>query len=202
MATPTIRRRVTTSSRGSTGVKPRTVGSEIGKFSFMAGVLVLNATFEPLAVVPIRRAICLMLADKVELLHASGRRVRSERLALDEPSVVRLSRYVHVPYPKHRSPNRRGVLVRDGGMCQYCGAAGETIDHVLPRSRGGRHTWDNVVAACRRCNGTKRDRLLADTTMRLARVPGPPPPSTWIEVAVGPVPIAWAPYPSPERRSA
>ncbi|MEM7141480.1 MAG: HNH endonuclease [Actinomycetota bacterium] len=168
----------------------------------MAGVLVLNATFEPLAVVPIRRAICLMLAEKVELLHGSGRRVRSERLALDEPSVVRLSRYVHVPYPKHRAPNRRGVLARDDHTCQYCGATAETVDHVMPRSKGGRHTWDNVVAACRRCNGSKRDRLLAETTMRLARAPGPPPPSTWIEVAVGTVPNAWAPYLAPERRSA
>lgn len=168
----------------------------------MAGVLVLNATFEPLAVVPIRRAICLMLSDKVELLHGSGRRVRSERLALDEPSVVRLSRYVHVPYPKHRSPNRRGVLARDGYACQYCGSGAETVDHVVPRSRGGRHTWDNVVAACRRCNGGKRDRLLGETAMRLARQPGPPPPSTWIEVAAGSVPRIWTPYLTPGRRSA
>ncbi|MDG2027375.1 MAG: HNH endonuclease [Acidimicrobiales bacterium] len=168
----------------------------------MTGVLVLNATFEPLAVVPTRRAICLMLAEKVELLHGSGRRVRSERLALDEPSVVRLSRYVHVPYPKHRAPNRRGVLARDHHTCQYCGSNAETVDHVVPRSRGGRHTWDNVVAACRRCNGGKRDRLLGETTMRLARAPGPPPASTWIEVAVGTVPSAWTPYLAPERRSA
>ena len=167
----------------------------------MAGVLVLNATFEPLAVVPTRRAICLMLADKVELLHGSGRQVRSERLALPEPSVVRLSRYVHVPYPKHRSPNRRGVLARDAHQCQYCGGGAETVDHVVPRSRGGRHTWENVVAACRRCNGGKRDRLLAETTMRLARVPGPPPPSTWIEVAAGSVPGTWVPYLAPRERA-
>ena len=168
----------------------------------MAGVLVLNATFEPLAVVPTRRAICLMLSDKVELLHGSGRRVRSERLALDEPSVVRHSRYVHVPYPKHRSPSRRGVLARDDHTCQYCGVSAETVDHVVPRSRGGRHAWDNVVAACRRCNGGKRDRLLGETTMRLARSPGPPPPSTWIEVAAGSVPTIWTPYLTADRRSA
>jgi 5-methylcytosine-specific restriction endonuclease McrA len=168
----------------------------------MAGVLVLNATFEPLAVVPTRRAICLMLAEKVELLHGSGRLVRSERLALDEPSVVRLARYVHVPYPTQRSPNRRGVLARDGHTCQYCGIAAETVDHVVPRSRGGRHTWDNVVAACRRCNGGKRDRLLGETTMRLASVPGPPSPGMWIEVAAGSVPGTWERYLSPGRRSA
>lgn len=168
----------------------------------MAGVLVLNATFEPLAVVPTRRAICLILAQKVEMLEGSGRQVRSERLALDEPSVVRLSRYVHVPYPKHRSPNRRGVLARDAHTCQYCGGMAETIDHVVPRSRGGDHAWDNVVAACRRCNGAKRDRLVGETTMRLARVPGPPPPSTWIEVAAGSVPHTWTPYLTADRRSA
>jgi 5-methylcytosine-specific restriction endonuclease McrA len=168
----------------------------------MAGVLVLNATFEPLAVVPTRRAICLMLAEKVELIHASGRLVRSERLALDEPSVVRLARYVQVPYPRHRAPNRRGVLTRDAHVCQYCGAVAETIDHVVPRSRGGGHTWDNVVAACCRCNSSKRDRLLAETTMRLVRVPGPPPASTWIEVAAGSVPGCWTPYLTPDRRSA
>ena len=140
----------------------------------MAGVLVLNATFEPLAVVPVRRAVCLMLADKVELLHASGRLVRSERLALAEPSVVRLSRYVKVPYARHRSPNRHGIFARDHHRCQYCGARAETVDHVVPRSRGGCHVWENVVAACRLCNADKRDRLLAETSMRLRRPPGPP----------------------------
>lgn len=143
-----------------------------------------------------------MLAEKVELLHGSGRQVRSERLALDEPSVVRLSRYVHVPHPRHRSPNRRGVFARDSHRCQYCSAVAETVDHVVPRSRGGAHTWDNVVAACRRCNGVKRDRLLAQTTMRLIRAPGPPPASTWIEVAVGSIPSSWTPYLIDQRRSA
>ncbi len=168
----------------------------------MAGVLVLNATFEPLAVVPIRRAVCLILAEKVELIHASGRLVRSERLALDEPSVVRLCRYVNVPYPRHRAPNRRGVFARDCHRCQYCDDHAETVDHVVPRSRGGAHTWDNVVAACRRCNGVKRDRLLTETTMRLSRSPEPPPASTWIEVAAGSIPATWTPYLIDRRRSA
>ena len=168
----------------------------------MAGVLVLNATFEPLSVVTIRRAVCLILDEKVELVHGSGRPVRSECLRLDEPSVVRLARYVHVPHVRHRAPNRRGVLVRDAHTCQYCGSGAETVDHVVPRSRGGGHTWDNVVAACRRCNGVKRDRLLVETTMRLARAPGLPAPSTWIEVAAGSVPSDWAPYLAPGRRSA
>lgn len=168
----------------------------------MAGVLVLNATFEPLAVVSIRRAICLLLSEKVELVTASGRVVRSESLRLDEPSVVRLGRYVSVPYQRHRSPSRRGVFARDRHRCQYCDAAAETLDHVVPRSRGGRHTWDNVVAACGRCNTVKRDRLLHDTPMRLARRPGPPPASTWIEVAAGYIPDLWEPFLVDRRRSA
>lgn len=168
----------------------------------MAGVLVLNATFEPLAVVTTRRAVCLVLAEKVETLHATGRRFRSERLAIDEPSVVRLARYVTTPYQRNRSPNRRGVFARDRHSCQYCAGPAETVDHVVPRSRGGRHTWDNVVAACRRCNAGKRDRLIGETTMRLAALPGPPPPSTWIEVAVGTVPETWTPYLAGRRRSA
>ena len=168
----------------------------------MAGVLVLNATFEPLAVVSTRRAVCLVLSDKVETLHSTGRRFRSERLAIEEPSVVRLARFVKVPYQRHRAPSRRGVFARDRHRCQYCAAPAETVDHVVPRSRGGRHTWDNVVAACRRCNTGKRDRMLGETTMRLGSRPGLPPPSTWIEVAAGTVPAAWTPYLRDRRRSA
>ncbi len=168
----------------------------------MAGVLVLNATFEPLAVVSIRRAICLLLGEKVELVRSSGRKVRSERLSLDEPSVVRLGRYVSVPYQRNRAPSRRGIFARDRHRCQYCDGAAETLDHVVPRSRGGGHTWDNLVAACRRCNAAKRDRLLPDTPMRLAGRPGPPPPSVWIEVAAGTIPESWEPFLVDKRRSA
>ena len=117
------------------------------------------------------------------------------------PRLLVLQVYNRVPAGRVRF-SRRNIFVRDEHTCQYCGSNAETVDHVVPRSRGGRHTWDNVVAACRRCNGGKRDRLLGETTMRLARAPGPPPASTWIEVAVGTVPSAWTPYLAPERRSA
>ncbi len=160
----------------------------------MSGVLVLNATFEPLAVVSARRAVCLVLAKKVETLHLDGRAFRSERRAVDVPSVVRLSHYVKVPRPRHRSPNRRAVFLRDRESCQYCGARAETVDHVVPRSRGGKHAWDNVVAACRRCNSKKRDRLPSESGMLLVRRPQPPLPSAWVEMAAGAVPEVWAPY--------
>lgn len=160
----------------------------------MSGVLVLNATFEPLAVVSARRAVCLVLDDKVETLHTDGRAFRSERCSVDVPSVVRLSQYVNVPRPRRRAPNRRAVFARDSDRCQYCGGRAETMDHVVPRSRGGQHTWENVVAACRRCNAKKRDRLPSESGMRLRRRPGPPAPSSWVEVAVGRVPAVWTPY--------
>lgn len=154
----------------------------------------LNATFEPLAVVSVRRAVCLMIGEKVELLLATGRPIRSERLTVAEPSVVRLDRYVSVPYHRHRSPSRRGVFARDFHSCQYCGDAADTVDHVRPRSRGGEHSWNNVVAACRRCNGQKRDRLLHETSMRLRCPPGFPADAAWVEVAAGRVPETWWPY--------
>lgn len=160
----------------------------------MASVLVLNATFEPLAVVSARRAVCLVLAQKVEMVHPSGLAFRSERWVVDVPSVVRLNRFVKVPRRQHRSPSRKAVFVRDGDSCQYCGGRPETMDHVIPRSRGGLHTWDNVVAACRRCNAKKRDRLPKETGMLLRRRPRTPSPFDWVTVTVGSVPDVWMPY--------
>jgi 5-methylcytosine-specific restriction endonuclease McrA len=93
--------------------------------------------------------------------------------------------------------------VRDRHRCQYCDASAETLDHVTPRSRGGTHSWENVVAACLRCNAVKRDRLLSETTMRLRRMPTAPPPSAWVEVVVGSIPSSWEPYlRNRQRRSA
>ena len=160
----------------------------------MARVLVLNASFEPLNVVSERRAVCLVLALKVEILHPAGRVFRSDRLVVEVPSVVRLSRYVKVPRHRHRSLSRRAVFVRDGHSCQYCGNRAETMDHVVPRSRGGTHTWENVVAACRLCNARKRDRLPGETGMLLLRRPGYPSSTDWVAAAAGVVPEVWMPY--------
>jgi 5-methylcytosine-specific restriction endonuclease McrA len=160
----------------------------------MSRALVLNASYQPLSVVPGRRAAILVLADKAELVHESGDLLRSERLSIALPSVVRLRHFVRVPF-RHRAPlNRRGVFARDGHRCQYCGAAADSIDHVVPRSRGGLHTWENVVAACRGCNVRKRDRLVEETSMVLRRRPLPPRELTWVAAAVGTVPEHWHPY--------
>lgn len=168
----------------------------------MSGALVLNATYEPLSIVPSRRAAVLVLAERAELLHDTGRVLRSERLELPIPSVIRLRSFVKVPF-RHRAPlNRRGIFARDGHRCQYCDGPAESIDHVIPRSKGGEHVWENVVAACRPCNVRKGDRLLGATSMRLRRAPAAPRETTWVAVALGAVPEHWEPYLEPVTRSA
>jgi len=136
--------------------------------------LVLNATFEPLGIVSSRRAVLLVLDTKAELIHTTERVFRAERVSVPEPSVVRLVRYVKVPYNYRVAVNRRTVFARDGAKCQYCGASAENLDHVIPRSKGGPHSWENVVAACRPCNTRKEDRLPHEAGMVLRSTPVAP----------------------------
>jgi 5-methylcytosine-specific restriction endonuclease McrA len=163
----------------------------------MSRALVLNATYEPLCVVPSRRALMLVLDEKAEVITAGDGCFRSATQLWPEPSIVRLAYYVKVPYQARVALNRRAVFVRDGHRCQYCNAPAENIDHVIPRSRGGTHTWENVVAACRPCNARKMDRLLHETNMRLRRTPRAPRERIWILAAVGTVRPDWEPYLSP-----
>ncbi|MBC3763081.1 HNH endonuclease [Quadrisphaera oryzae] len=120
--------------------------------------LVLNAGYEPLAVVPLRRALVLVLAGKANVVVADEVPVASTRATLPRPAVIVLNRYVRVPFGRAVPVSRRGVLRRDGHRCAYCSRPATTVDHVLPRSRGGRDTWENLVACCLRCNGVKGDR--------------------------------------------
>lgn len=168
----------------------------------MSGALVLNATYEPLCVVPSRRAAVLVLAERADILHATGQALHSEHLTVPVPSVIRLRTFVKVPFRRRAPLNRRGIFARDAHRCQYCGATAESIDHVIPRSKGGEHAWENVVAACRPCNVRKGDRLLPSTTMELRRAPRAPRELTWVVVAVGSVPEHWEPYLRPETLSA
>ena len=144
-----------------------------------AATLLLNATFEPLCVVSSRRAIVLVLAHKAESVDVAGAVVHAERVSLPVPIVARLTRYVRVPYPTSVPLSRRAVFTRDGQTCVYCGGSATSIDHVVPRSRGGTHTWDNVVAACRRCNHTKADRSLAEMGWALPHPPRTPSGAAW-----------------------
>ncbi len=162
--------------------------------------LVLNASYEPLCAVSSRRAVVLLLTQKAELVSDTGMVVHSERLAVPVPSVVRLRSFVSIPFRRRVAVSRRAVMARDGHLCQYCGIKADSIDHVVPRSRGGTHTWDNVVAACRPCNIRKRDRLLHETTMSLRARPRAPLGASWSIIASGSVPGEWEPY-LDERRS-
>jgi 5-methylcytosine-specific restriction endonuclease McrA len=145
-------------------------------------------------VVPERRALVLTLKGKAEVLHSNGHLFRSAELQIPAPSVVRLHYFVKVPYRWRASLSRRAVLVRDNFECQYCGRPAENVDHVVPKSRGGGHSWDNVVAACRLCNARKENRSPAEVGMRLRHPPGRPHESVWIVVAVDRLDPIWEQY--------
>jgi 5-methylcytosine-specific restriction endonuclease McrA len=140
---------------------------------------VLNATYEPLGVVSVRRATILILSAKAVCLADGDGSLHSERTAMAVPLVVRLTRFVRVPYRPYVGLSRRAIFARDGNRCAYCHGPAETIDHVMPRSRGGGHHWENVVAACARCNHTKGDRTPAELGWRLHVVPAVPRGNAW-----------------------
>ncbi len=141
-------------------------------------MLVLNATYEPLSVVSIKRAVVLLLKEKAELLEAAETTLRARGIAMPVPLVIRMVYYVRIPRAMALPLSRRSIMARDQYTCQYCGAtplrADLTLDHVLPRSRGGRTEWENVVVACRVCNQKKGNRTPREAQMSLARPPRRP----------------------------
>jgi 5-methylcytosine-specific restriction endonuclease McrA len=155
--------------------------------------LVLNATYEPLCVVPARRALLLVLMHKAVAVEDSELVMHSAALSIKAPSVVRLTRFVRIAYRGPVPLTRRAVFVRDGGRCVYCGTTATSIDHVVPRSRGGRHEWSNVVSACRRCNHVKADRTVADLGWRL-HPPQEPAGTAWRILGTGRSDPRWLPY--------
>jgi 5-methylcytosine-specific restriction endonuclease McrA len=156
--------------------------------------LLLNASHEPLCVVPMRRAVVLVLKEKAEIVARNGAELHSERVTLPVPSVIRLNHYVRVPYRNRVPLSRRAIFARDGHKCQYCNRAAENIDHVLPRSRGGPHAWDNVVASCRSCNARKEDRLPAEAGLTLKHPPLEPHADLWVVATAGTIDPAWEPF--------
>ncbi|QMU78492.1 HNH endonuclease [Streptacidiphilus sp. PB12-B1b] len=152
----------------------------------MRSALVLNAGYEPLAAVSLQRAVVLVLQDKALVEHAHPvYRIRAASVELPVPRVIRLRRYVRVPFRQRAPWSRRGVLVRDGHRCAYCGRRGTTIDHVQPRSRGGLDTWLNTVAACSGCNHRKADRTPDQAGMALLFTPFEPTPEATLMLALG-----------------
>ena len=135
-------------------------------------VLVLNANYEPLNVCTIRRAMGLLFSEKADML-ANGRgEIRTSRRSYPAPSVIRLGKMIRRPRPQVKL-NKQEIFRRDNHTCQYCGKNGDllTLDHVIPRSLGGSHTWENLVAACRRCNHKKGGRLVESVGMKLRTRP-------------------------------
>lgn len=141
--------------------------------------LVLNAGYEPLSVVSFKRAVVLVLAGKAMVLAETGEQLRSADLSLATPSVILLVRYVRAPRRRSIAVSRRGVLRRDGHRCAYCGGQAATVDHVLPRSRGGADDWTNLVACCLRCNGMKGNRTPEEMGWRLRVRPLAPAGPVW-----------------------
>ncbi|WP_031523978.1 HNH endonuclease [Streptomyces sp. NRRL F-5123] len=152
----------------------------------MRETLVLNASFEPLSTVSLHRAVVLVMQDKavVEQAH-SGLRFRAAQVDIPVPQVIRLCRYVRVPFRQRAPWSRRGVLVRDRHRCAYCGRRAATVDHVVPKSHGGADSWLNTVAACSEDNQRKADRTPEQAGMRLLAQPFEPTPADALLLALG-----------------
>src|SRR5260370_37966490 len=142
-------------------------------------VLVLNAALQPLSVIPERRLVVLLSREKETFVDPRVRRaieegIRARQLPTDDPVIVQLLANVRVPRMVLR-PTRANILLRDDETCQYCGRRSRdlTLDHVLPRSRGGQSTWENLVACCKHCNSKKGNHLLKEVNMHLLRQPRP-----------------------------
>ncbi|MFF7459676.1 HNH endonuclease [Kitasatospora sp. NPDC008115] len=152
----------------------------------MRSTLVLNASYEPLTTVSLQRAVVLVLQDKavVEQAHPL-RTMRGTGVSVPVPRVIRLQRYVRVPFRQQAPWSRRGVLVRDQHLCAYCGRRATTVDHLQPRSRGGGDSWLNTVAACAEDNQRKADRTPEQAGMKLLRKPFVPTPQATLMMALG-----------------
>ena len=160
----------------------------------MLRTLVLNATYEPLGVISDRRALILVLNSRATMVEDSGTVLHYSSGEIALPSVIRLNKFVRIPY-RHSVPlSRRAIFARDGGRCVYCAAPATSIDHVIPRSRGGAHNWENVVSACHRCNHTKADKPLKDLGWRLRTLPREPVGAAWRILGTGRTDKTWLPY--------
>jgi 5-methylcytosine-specific restriction endonuclease McrA len=139
-------------------------------------VLVLNATFEPINVTAVRRAMVLMIKGVAQAEEINHKQVHSVSRVLPVPSVIRLLAYRHIPQ-QTRALSRKNILLRDRNTCQFCSrtlpASELTLDHVVPRSRGGRSSWENLVACCYQCNNSKGDRTPEEAGIALTRRPRP-----------------------------
>lgn len=160
-----------------------------------ANVLVLNQDYQPLSVCSLQRSMKLIFLEKAELLHDDPeKKLRTPSDQFDFPSVIRLRRYIRLPYTKVVL-TRRNVMRRDSFRCQYCGQKSKlTIDHIHPKSRGGKDTWENLTTACDKCNVKKGNRTPNEANMELRSKPYRPIPITFFRDINGGVQEPWKPY--------
>ena len=138
-------------------------------------VLLLNYSYEPIMVVSVKKAIILYILDKIDILEKSEKNIRSLYLTVPVPYVIKLKQYLYVK-PRELALTRVNVIKRDDGICQYCGSKSSsiTIDHIIPKDKGGKDSWDNLVAACKKCNIYKGNYLLNEINMKLLKKPSRP----------------------------
>ena len=159
---------------------PPCVPNRKEKIMLNGRVLLLNASWEAIKIISIHRAIVLVVEDKAEIIESRDGVIRSPSISIPVPSVIRLQKYVYMPVRKRNIPiSRRAILNRDNKECAYCGKEADTIDHIQPRSKGGTHTWGNVIAACRKCNSKKGNKLLKDIGWKLRFEPVDPLDRRW-----------------------
>ncbi|ODR05634.1 endonuclease [Mycolicibacillus koreensis] len=187
----------------TTGVALRSVPAPVGATPPWGRrrVLLLNASYEPLTALPMRRAIVMLVCGKADTVHedtsgaSSGLVIHSETLAVQVPSVIRLRHFVRVPYRARVPMTRSALMHRDRFCCAYCGGRADTVDHVVPRSRGGVHDWENCVACCSACNRRKADRLLAELGWTLRNPPTTPTGQHWrLLAAITDLDPSWSRY--------
>ena len=169
----------------------------------MNTVLVLNQDYSPLTVCSVQRAFMLVFLNKADLItEIKDKQLRSISKSFPFPSVIKIRQYINIPY-KGVVMSRHNIFKRDGGKCQYCGTNKDlTLDHVIPRSKGGKSTWTNLVTACKNCNSKKSDFTLEKVGMTLSKAPVKPSYLTFLRMNTGVYREDWAPFLNPKKVSA
>ncbi|MFO7799835.1 HNH endonuclease [Rhodohalobacter sp.] len=160
-----------------------------------SNVLVLNQDYQPLSVCSVQRSVKLLFLEKAEMLHEDPEKViRTVDQEFSYPSVIRLRYYIRIPYSRIVL-TRKNIMKRDRHICQYCGVKSDlTLDHVMPKSRGGKDTWENLVTACNKCNVKKGNRTPDEAKMPLNTTPYRPIHITFFQNLMGGVQEHWKPY--------
>ena len=158
-------------------------------------VLVLNQNYEPMSVTNAKKAIILIYLGKAEIVEHYDQMIRSVNMAISLPSIVRLLRYISVPRKKIIL-SRKNIIKRDAHQCQYCGIRNVplTVDHVIPKHRGGPDSWENLVCACVKCNTKKGNQTPIEAGMNLLRTPKKPNYIYMIQYLIGIADERWKPY--------